>query len=642
MDAIKEMTPPRPRPNAATQYQYQSLRCADEFRCLILKSGAADSDLSCEVITVTLSSAPSFEAISYAWGNGQPDQPLLCNGQALLITPRLIQELRHLRRDDRQRRLWIDQICINQQDDREKGHQVQLMADIYKQADRVIACLGDTSETGRHIESLLAEVITGFEEEARHYGAWYKIPTPYRKFNNLLNDTRYKSFQRVCLDPYWTRLWIIQELGVSKRSDIFIGDTIVSWSDFLETHEYLCGHDGLSQATAIGFPHYGTLTGWSRSSKRHWFMSDSLNTNQSTRFLQLLEECRGQRTSDVRDRIFALLGHPSAPDKRIVKPDYTKNAKTVFHDFTTRWITQGFGLAILSAVQPRGRTDMYDGSWVPHWIDTIRLPFGLQDGQCFTAGTAMESGNPYTLINNGILHVRGVVLDEVSKLWRFGRQSRSSVNAKEISDAATELQDMEVCSLYVERGMSNLTAFIRSVACEPAGYESVAEALDRIEAAVQSNPSITHPYTSVDFWKLDQAGGDRWLILDRIETYNRGRKYACTSKYHLLGLVPDTTQPGDMCAIVSGCPVPLILRRGENGPGYAIVGEAYLYGLMEGQIRRWIDSGKCAVQQIALCGLGHRVSARQTIASRSRTLVSVGHHAMRSPATTIQKVTNKL
>ena len=106
---------------------------------------------------------PKFEALSYTWGlNADPqivyvlDQDQTNNDdsnmenqeeQQLELTENLAGALKDLRYSDDSRTLWVDAICINQQDLTERNEQVLRMRDLYKHADRVVVWLGPTSRS---------------------------------------------------------------------------------------------------------------------------------------------------------------------------------------------------------------------------------------------------------------------------------------------------------------------------------------------------------------------------------------------------------------------------------------------------------------------------------------------------------------
>ena len=88
-----------------------------------------------------------YEALSYAWGKSDGTAIILCNGIEFPISENLLEAQRMLRRTHQQTRyLWVDAICINQNEDRKKAEQVCNMLTIYKKATRVIGWLGHAQE----------------------------------------------------------------------------------------------------------------------------------------------------------------------------------------------------------------------------------------------------------------------------------------------------------------------------------------------------------------------------------------------------------------------------------------------------------------------------------------------------------------
>ncbi|KAF2270450.1 HET-domain-containing protein, partial [Lojkania enalia] len=110
-----------------------------EIRLLYIENGTRDEPLVCSLRHHDLQDTSlRFEALSYRWGTEKSDSPLHCHGRGQRIQLSLDSALRRLRLQDRTRILWVDAICISQDDDTEKEHQIQLMRQIYKQASRVL------------------------------------------------------------------------------------------------------------------------------------------------------------------------------------------------------------------------------------------------------------------------------------------------------------------------------------------------------------------------------------------------------------------------------------------------------------------------------------------------------------------------
>ena len=138
-------------------HQYSTLLYDDSVRLLKLFPVSNDVNeqvLGCALEDCRLSDDLSYEALSYAWGQHIFPELLHTHKGILKITENLALALRSLRFKDRVRYLWVDAVCINQNDSTEKSRQVAMMSIIYKSARRVICWLGledesisDTMET---------------------------------------------------------------------------------------------------------------------------------------------------------------------------------------------------------------------------------------------------------------------------------------------------------------------------------------------------------------------------------------------------------------------------------------------------------------------------------------------------------------
>jgi hypothetical protein len=127
----------------ALPYQYKPLSHDDETRLLHLAPGSGDETIQVTLHPVRLSDKPSYEAISYCWGDAEDTREVHCEGQLLHVTISLFTALRRLRKQDGARVLWADAVCINQADVAEKNRQVQLMSRIYAQPSSILIWLGD-------------------------------------------------------------------------------------------------------------------------------------------------------------------------------------------------------------------------------------------------------------------------------------------------------------------------------------------------------------------------------------------------------------------------------------------------------------------------------------------------------------------
>ena len=129
-------------------FSHARLQNANSIRLLHLGSGCCSTPLKAYLASYRLGDHCSYDALSYAWGESGLTELLLVDNQEFKISKNLHTILLHLRYPDRIRTLWIDAICINQQDGIEKGQQVALMGQIYQQAHTVLCWLGSFQHTG--------------------------------------------------------------------------------------------------------------------------------------------------------------------------------------------------------------------------------------------------------------------------------------------------------------------------------------------------------------------------------------------------------------------------------------------------------------------------------------------------------------
>jgi hypothetical protein len=150
-------------------FSYQPLKdSSSETRLLTLLPGRFEDEIRCTLRHVDLTAKPEYEALFYVWGNPKITLPIKLAYDVMLprpselpidrifnvpeeqfqfhdfqVTTNLESALRHLRHESIGRTMWIDAICINQNDIPEREQLVRKMGSIYKDASRVAVWLGD-------------------------------------------------------------------------------------------------------------------------------------------------------------------------------------------------------------------------------------------------------------------------------------------------------------------------------------------------------------------------------------------------------------------------------------------------------------------------------------------------------------------
>ena len=125
-----------------------------DVRVLQLLPGSWSDTVECNLVKQSLDHHPNYEALSYAWGDHNQTRPITVDGCTLHVTANLQAGLRRLRYADRPRLLWVDAICIDQDDVDEKNWQVTLMGDIFRRSKQALIWLGEVAAADPQPSSL--------------------------------------------------------------------------------------------------------------------------------------------------------------------------------------------------------------------------------------------------------------------------------------------------------------------------------------------------------------------------------------------------------------------------------------------------------------------------------------------------------
>lgn len=186
----------------------------EEIRIIHLHPGKFEDPISIELVLVSLSRdpRPHYDALSYVWGREQCQFPATVNGRPVTITSNLDIALRYFRDKYIEKTLWVDAVCINQNDNVEKGPQVQMMGEVYSKAAQVLVWLGPAADGS---DELWERISQGFTEE--------EISDPTLQNSSLALMGR----------PWFTRIWVQQEIALAARDPtIRCGRHAMSWADW--------------------------------------------------------------------------------------------------------------------------------------------------------------------------------------------------------------------------------------------------------------------------------------------------------------------------------------------------------------------------------------------------------------------------
>ncbi|KAE9369095.1 heterokaryon incompatibility, partial [Stipitochalara longipes BDJ] len=165
---------------------------------------------------------PSYEAISYTWGNANLREHIWVNGKALNVPKSCYTILSNRSSVWKPQLLWIDAVCINQKDEDEKNTQVPLMRDIYTKAFIVSVCL-QTSEAPEEAIPQLHEMTEAiYASDMVLELAYRDLKTVsselevYRQYYQSIRMPRWLAFQALVRNPWFTRIWVVQEVALAS------------------------------------------------------------------------------------------------------------------------------------------------------------------------------------------------------------------------------------------------------------------------------------------------------------------------------------------------------------------------------------------------------------------------------------------
>ncbi|KAL8392481.1 hypothetical protein RB595_002607 [Gaeumannomyces hyphopodioides] len=261
-----------------------------------------DEPMVCTLSVRLFEDRPQFEALSYMWGPETPSDErleILLNGTRFPVRANLLGALRYLRTEKwaspseaepGTRLFWIDAICINQQDIEERNRQVPRMRHVYFRASTVVVWLGaDYVEIQNRIPEFNKRPFPGPSD-----------PRPKEEVEMV---------QALQTDKYWSRVWVLQEIGRARRLRVCFGSACIPWDDFIKLQTlHNCDSNG-------GGPLWLHL---------------KLRVERQHTLKQLLDDHQKSNCSEPRDKVYGLVG--LASDASRFPVDYKKSLVTVWED----------------------------------------------------------------------------------------------------------------------------------------------------------------------------------------------------------------------------------------------------------------------------------------------------------------------
>lgn len=319
----------------------------EEIRLLILLPDDNPEDRPrCYLETVSLSKdpQPQYEAISYCWSEMEGTTRIRLNGLRFDAPASAAKVLERFRPTKGLRLLWLDALCINQNDIHEKARQISLMTNVYSLASCTLVWIGDSdSSTHTAIDRLKMlhkshPFATGQPKDIRR-----DLPADFKwDKDSLLATWRFLG------RPWFKRTWVLPEVAKSHAAICYCGDYILPWNELGDAVEVLCDQANSRSVQLLPDPDKDYLRTSSEMSNWHHGAIMVARTRDFSNFPKLFENVlstpstlgghllvgRGLGACDSRDKVFGFLGLVTVPraSAHLLQVDYAKPYGHVFRD----------------------------------------------------------------------------------------------------------------------------------------------------------------------------------------------------------------------------------------------------------------------------------------------------------------------
>jgi len=592
-----------------TLYQYDQLPQAPgsrAIRLLELQPAKPEEALRCRIRQVSLDENPSYQAVSYCWGPAKIVDRIFCDDNAYLpLSESLSSALRRFRHHLEPTVLWTDAICINQLDNDEKGKQVNMMREVYRQARQVLVWLGEEAE-GERLQPLvkLTEKLATIDMSALSEDRMVKQRSLGFHEEHIL------SLSSLLSRPWFRRVWIIQEVAVAADAILHVGQLSLNWKDLcfilqLETGINLIGVNNSAGMDAVDAIELERV---------------SLSKGAPVSLLQAILRHRLSLATDDRDKVYALLGLCT---DRFLCADYNLSTRELYRLVAKEYMLRENSLNIITAPNnPVARRDPLMPSWVPDWSETdVAFPFSLRAQLLLNVPEYQAAGQsrwtPAFSADGAMLGVEAQFLGEVVVLGLIRHPYRPSAE-NHMKSLFKQLRNecivshcwQKIClgdasswkDIYDPTGESVFDASwqILLAGCSPSEWDECRTQSKKIWKMFRKYLLLSrmHLLPLSAFGWMDSLARfiGKTIFIQRIlaaalandfqfrvrRTITHRRMMRTDKGY--LGLVPALAQTGDRIVLLKGLNVPALVR--SKGETWELVGDCYVHGMMNGEAFR--------------------------------------------------------
>ncbi|KAF2258937.1 HET-domain-containing protein [Lojkania enalia] len=565
------------------EYTHEPLPDGKYIRVLVVHFDVVSKEplVTFEVLSLLDISQADYTAISYAWEYPTQIRKVRCkNGGYIWLSATLSSLFDSLAKESQSATMWIDALCIRQDDISERNHQVDLMGEVYSKARQVLIWLGPgNNETTKAFELLT---------NGRHVNV--KSKSVKRAFTGLLRR------------PWFTRVWVIQEAVLNATVLMACGESTIPF-DLFEAAE--ASMLNLSNITQLYRSEDAVYRGMN-CARQIIALRKEFRANSQISLNRLLEAVHKFSASDARDFVFAIRAItddtellPQADYNKSVEDVYTLTAEAILIrgkavDFLALCGTDPKWLGMQLASPKTSSTPVNGHKVLPSWAPDFRLtcqhePFRYGEVARWNAG--MSSSGEAT-VSGAEIQLRGSVLDEITKIGPLIK-SWSFESMKAVRDAALDMVSTpsQQSTAPVPEAVWRTLIMDCDGDAHPApgsladSFDELCRLLEQLEQEQQVQEAKSNELPQ----RIRLRSDNEFLQRLRLRSDNR-RMFKMAGR--CLGLAGPIVQVGDVVCLFPGCRFPMIVRPNNPESFVAsssgtcrgtLIGWCYVQGLMHGE-----------------------------------------------------------
>lgn len=535
-----------------------------------------------KLMTVPLSLAPKYEALSYCWGSMD-----LCTGiflstqrhgkKVLRVTENLATFLHSALvverpAEDRLQYLWVDQICIGQENVEERNAQVRRMAEIYKTATSVIVWLGQSTDFNLDNVNITINADLHMDWKGRLVQDWI---------------LEWAVFGR----PWFFRQWVFQEAVFAQHISFLTGTVLMSMESLKKLRVSLDEFVDLDHKQRFAYDYefhlilnQGFLV-WIELTVKHLIQDDNIGLEQ------LLFYLNTQHSYDPRDKVFSLIG-VVGNILPIDFVDYDQPVETIFQNLTRHLIESSGSLNVItySGIYRLERRP----TWVVLWYEPTMPKFTLEFDTSTSINRRWKPSSP--VIANQLV-ASGKLIDSIAtEIESFHISSKRFLDKRFATVLRQPFYDACACLNHAIESESNEV---------PPGC--IVSNDERDVTVPGSDPNSSRKFTPAAFTRFfrtvflgkEETESDFETLvqcpnhdqsLPRLDELMRWGVHRLGLLFVLrsgrFGFVKNPSQgprAGDSIAILHGLDIPCILRKSEDGEGWLFISDIYIHDIMHGE-----------------------------------------------------------